>query len=85
MGRRFGQLMDRAKRAREPGLRTQFEILEPRWLLSLASPAPAAPDVSAPAGEFSILRVSPDNGTVVSALPGGQVIVTLSQPVAGLS
>jgi hypothetical protein len=49
-----------------------LESLEPRALLSGAA-------------EFDIVNVNPADGSVVPTLPNGQVVVTLSEPVAGLS
>ena len=74
MGRRL-DCPDRkryAARGAFSGGRPHPERLELRCLLSVT-------------GDFSILSVSPANGSVVPALPNGEVVVTLSQPVAGLA
>lgn len=57
--------------ARVRAWRARVEHLETRCLLSGTT--------------FDIASINPANGTVVSSLPNGQIVVTLSEPVAGLS
>ncbi|MDR3633079.1 MAG: hypothetical protein P4L84_04530 [Isosphaeraceae bacterium] len=72
MARSFVRSGHRTNSVRSRGRRAELEPLEPRCLLSGTN-------------DFSILSISPANGTVVPALPNGQIVVTLSHRVAGLS
>ncbi|MDR3636094.1 MAG: hypothetical protein P4L84_19995 [Isosphaeraceae bacterium] len=65
-------VFQRSRRRAARTTRAQVGRLEPRCLPSGTTP-------------FHIVNVDPGDGAVVPALPNGQVVITLSEPVAGLS